>query len=177
MRHLKTITDKDLGMDTPAPEAYETRDTARTVVFDAEGTVASLNVALLYVAKKQYHKLPGGGVEQGETIAQAAEREAEEEIGCTITLVDEMGVVEEYRNGLTMHQTSYCYTAMLQGEKGIPQMTEEEIADGFEVVWLPLDGAIKLLESETGTVEDYEGKFINARELLYLKEAKRAIAE
>ena len=50
------------------------------------------------------------------------------------------------------------------------------MADGFEPVWLSLEEAIKTLESED-SIEDYEGKFIHLRDLIFLKEAKHCIAE
>lgn len=60
------------------------------------------------------------------------------------------------------------------GDKGEPNLTEEEQADGFEITWAEsIDEAIDLLESDHPQV--YEGLFIRERDLTFLKTAKVAI--
>jgi 8-oxo-dGTP diphosphatase len=165
---LKTIRDSDLSLDNPAPATYEERKASRAIVFDKDN-----NIALLHATKKHFHKLPGGGVDEGEGLIEALKREAMEEIGCSIDNIKELAIIEEYRNRIGLHQMSYCYTADLLGEKGTPKLEPDEIADGFETVWLSLDEAIKTIESETN-IDDYEGKFIQVRDLILLREAKRS---
>lgn len=165
MQTFKIIRDKCFGLDTPEPKMWGERKTGRAIIFDK-----NRNVALLHVTKKHYHKLPGGGVEEGENVNEALRREAIEESGCDITNIRELGIIEEYRGRFSEHQTSHCFIADVEGEKKNPDLTPEELENGFEITWLPLEEAIKTLESEVN-VEDYEGKFINARELTFLKEA------
>src|SRR3989338_10481913 len=162
MNLLKTIRDTDIGMGSQTPPNYEKREAARAVVFDKDK-----NVALLNVTKKYYHKLPGGGIEEGENIETALRREVLEEIGCSIEDIRELGIIEEYRNNLKIHQISYCYIADVVGDKGSPNFVGDEIDDGFEPGWMNLEDAIKTLESEID-VEDYEGKFIRMRDLIFL---------
>ena len=57
------------------------------------------------------------------------------------------------------------------GEKGEPQFVADEIEDGFKVEWYPLNEAIKVVQS--GSLSDYQAKFIIERELLFLNEAKK----
>src|SRR3990167_2065115 len=103
MKILKTIRDKDLGLDFQNPSVYEReREAARAIVFDKDN-----NIALLHATNKSYHKLPGGGVEKGEDIIQALKREVLEEIGCEIDSIKELGIIEEYRNKFSLHQLSY----------------------------------------------------------------------
>jgi len=167
---LKTIRDKDLGLPFEDPEAYkQERKAARAIVFDKDN-----NVALLHATNKSYHKLPGGGVEKGEDIIEALNREAMEEIGCEIDNIKELGIVEEYRNKFSLHQLSYCFIANLKGEKGTPHLEADEIEDGFETVWLNIDEAIKIIENEKD-LEHYEGNFITMRDLILLREAKKII--
>lgn len=144
MEILKTIRDNDLDLNFEEPITYEQeRRASRAIVFDKGN-----NVALLHATNKNYHKLPGGGIEEGEDAIQALKREAMEEIGCEIENIKELGIVEEYRNQYSLHQLSYCFTADIKGEKGTPQLEEDEIADGFETVWMNINDAIKVLESE-----------------------------
>lgn len=93
-----------------------------------------------------------------------------EEIGCAVKNVCELGEIEEYRNQWALRQVSYCFLADLDGGKGMPDFEEDEIADGFEPIWMSIENAIKTLEGEV-PVEDYEGKFIQLRDLTLLKEA------
>ena len=73
---------------------YEVRKATRTVLLND-----SNEIALLYVAKDNYHKLPGGGIEEGESIFTALKREVKEEVGANIDILDDIGVIIEYRDG------------------------------------------------------------------------------
>ncbi|QQG52770.1 MAG: NUDIX domain-containing protein [Candidatus Falkowbacteria bacterium] len=168
MKLLKTIQFKDL----PAAELekFEKRAAARAVVFDDDK-----NVALLYVAKHNRHKLPGGGVDAGETIDEALVRECLEEIGCQVEKFAEVGEIVEYRDKWSLENRSFCFLANLVGSKGEPDFTADELANGFEIKWVSFKEAIKLLEADDP--EDYEGKFIKIRDTLFLKEAYEIITQ
>ena len=163
MNILKTIKDEDFGLNNPTPATYRERKASRAIVFDKDK-----KVALLHATKKNFHKLPGGGIEEGENTADALARELLEEIGCSADNIRELGIIEEYRNKFNLHQISYCFLADLVGDKGIPNLEEDEIADGFEPVWMSVKDAIETLESEIN-VQDYEGKFIRLRDLTFLQ--------
>ncbi len=166
MNILKTIRDKDVGSPVVAPEKFRGREASRAIVFDQEK-----KIALLHSTKNHFHKLPGGGVEEGEDIKMALRREVLEEIGCEIENIRELGIIEEYRNKFELHQLSYCFITDLAGEKGTPQLDEGEITEGFVTEWLALDDAITTLETETD-IKDYQGNFIQVRDLVFLREAK-----
>jgi 8-oxo-dGTP pyrophosphatase MutT (NUDIX family) len=164
MQLLKTIEFEKI-----APEElveYRARQAARAVVFDNEG-----KVALLFVSKKNYHKLPGGGIEEGENIEEALRRECREEIGCEIKITGEIGRIIEYRPKWKIRQESFCYSAEVIGGKGEPSFTEGEKELEFSILWTGMDEAIKILEEEKP--EDYQGKFILDRELSFLREVQK----
>ena len=170
MHLLKTIRDSDFNSTIPPPAQYKERHATRAIVFDAQNYIG-----LIYSTKKNYHKLPGGGVEEGEELIDSLKREVMEEIGCHIDTITELGIVEEFRNKFALHQISHCYIAYVLGAKNKPNYEQYEIAEGFEPVWMSLDEAIATLERE-GTVEHYEGKFMQLRDFIVLKEGKKIIS-
>ena len=168
MKVIETIRDQDLGLDFPNPDLYtQEREAVRAIIFDQDN-----NIALLHAAKNNYHKLPGGGVENGEDFVQALRREVMEEVGCEIENIKELGIIEEYRNKFSLHQLSYCFVANVKGEKGIPQLEADEIEEGFETVWLKIDEVVAIIEKEKER-EHYASKFITKRDLIFLREVKK----
>lgn len=158
MKLLHTITDAQPTND------FRTRVAVRAVLLDNQH-----NVPLLFSTRHSYHKLPGGGVETGENYLQALEREILEEIGATVTDISDLGIVEEFRSQFNLKQISYCYTGKVL-TKGKNTLEPDELAEGFEVIWVPLQEAIQRLESDAPI--DYEGPFIKERELVFLKAAR-----
>ncbi len=62
----------------------------------------------------------------------------------------------------------------MRGEKGIPDFTEEEKKNGFEVVWVTFDEALKLISnSKVGNLEG--SLYIVPREVAILDEAKNLL--
>jgi len=144
--------------------AYKVRHAARAVVFDAEGLVA-----LLHATKTHYYKLPGGGMDDGESKEAALKRECLEEIGCDVKILFELGSVLEYRKKYSLKQTSYCYMAEVVGEKGAPHLEPDELAEGFQTVWLPLSEALAKVRESQPTV--YEGPYMVTRDAALIKAA------
>ena len=167
MKLLKIIKHADLFSDHKNEDAeeYKIRKAARAVVFDDEK-----KIAILKVAKHNYHKLPGGGVEKREDLMNALEREMLEEIGCKVTVFGEVGRIIEHRDKWNIKQESFCYLANLVGKKEQPCFTKEETDDGFELMWVSLGRAIEIIEKDNPN--SYDGKFIKVRDLCFLEEAK-----
>ncbi len=165
MNLLKTIRESDVfpeNLAAPKVEKYKERFAARAVVFDQDG-----NVALLYVSKHNYYKLPGGGIEKEENIVEALKRECLEEIGCNVEVKNEIGEILEYRDQHSLKQVSYCYVANVVGPKGEPHFEQGEIDEGFQIVWVSLDKAVELMRQSRSNI--YNGNFIVIRDLALLE--------
>ena len=71
MELLNEIYNKDVtGEQTVTSVGYNLRKASRSILFNNDN-----QIALLYVSKHKYHKLPGGGVENTENIKETLKRE------------------------------------------------------------------------------------------------------
>lgn len=162
MRLLKTINPENVEEKNVFDWAH--RKATRAVVFDDEN-----RIGLLHVKRESYYKLPGGGVEKGESMEVALARECKEELGVEIKVIKEIGSIIEYRAKFKLRQTSYCFLAKTNSEKKDPNFTDEEISSGFEIVWIEPDGALRLLNLKQ--TSHYEGKFVEERDFYFLNKA------
>jgi len=148
-------------------KTYHVREAARAIVVDENSMIA-----LLHVSKKNYYKLPGGGLDDKEDILTALGRECQEEIGCDVEVINEIGSIVEYIKISQLKQISYCYLTKVQGEKGTPHFEESELEDGFKQVWLSYQDAIAALTGSKAT--DFSGSaYIVPRDIFLLEEAKK----
>jgi len=169
MQVLQVLNPENVSQ--PEWEAYPVRKAVRALVFDELN-----NMALLHVTNNQFYKLPGGGMEAGEDNETALQRECQEEIGCAVEILKEIGSIIEYRKFASLQQISFCYLAKLKGKKSIPQYMEDEIADGFRPLWVPFQAAQKLL-TECQAL-DPEGKiYIVPRDTLFVQTAEQFVKE
>ena len=146
---------------------YKIRESSRAVIFDDDK-----NVALLHATKYHYYKLPGGGIEKGEDPVQALRRECLEEIGCDIEITKDLGTILEYRKKFNLKQISNCYVGCVVGDKGISQLTGDEIEEGFETVWLPIEESLEKVKN--GKKEIYEAQYMIARDVIILEKVLSA---
>lgn len=119
----------------------------RGVIFDHKGLVC-----LLYSKKHGWYELPGGAIEGTETREAAFLRECKEESGCEVEIVKDLGVTFEVRFKYDLLVETFCYLARVEGEKGNPDMADDEKELGLEVLWFePTEAAsilAKMVESD-----------------------------
>lgn len=144
MKELVLINPKSVSEEEV--KSYPTREAVRAVVVDDDN-----QIALLYVSKEDYYKLPGGGIEDDEDRETALKRECREEIGCDIEIIEEVGSVIEYREIFHIRQTSYCYLAKVSGQKGTSSYTDDELKKGFTQVWLSFEEALERISQNNAT--------------------------
>lgn len=166
MKLLAEVTDLEAktGVDSfQLEDVYRIRKSARAILLNQDGLVATQ-----YLRTYDYHKLPGGGVDQGETIEEALKREIKEEVGCACNILVPIGIVIEYRAKHEMLHVSYCYSAMVDGEIEATALEAQEIEEGQETQWISIEELERLLKTERP--EKYTGKFIRLRELAFVRE-------
>ena len=143
MEIIKEIFEEDLGIssESTGEVLYKIRKAARALLFDDD------KIAILSAEKIHVHKLPGGGIDQHESVLEALNREILEEAGCAINDVRELGMTLEYRNQFNQLQISYVFTGKT-GEIGLPNFTEKEINEGFKLIWISVEEAMDIMKNK-----------------------------
>lgn len=144
MRLLKSTQNPAINLLT-ARVFY--RRAARAIVLSGE------DILLLYTQKYRDYSLPGGGIDEGESLEAGLVRELKEETGALdIQVLAPFGRYEEfrpwYREGANVvHMESFCYLCRIDtalGERGLgaTRLEAHEIKNGMRPEWLNIHQAI-----------------------------------
>lgn len=169
MQLLEELYERDInGRESGKKEVlYNVRKAVRAAVFNRSG-----KMAMMFVSRDGYHKLPGGGVRRGEDLETALKREIKEETGCEINIRPRsVGAIIEYRDSDALLHISYCYIGDMVGKPGQTTFTQREKIHGFQLEWMDINEAIQVMEEEK--LENYAAQFIRKRDLLFLQRVKR----
>lgn len=134
-------------------------------------------ILLLYTKRYDDYSLPGGGVDEGESLITGMTRELQEETGAqNVRDILEFGIYEEYRpwhkpDFDIMHMISYCYTCTVDEALGETSLEHYEVSNGMTPVWIDLDKAIAHNESVMA-ISDKKGMSIE-RETFLLRLIKK----
>lgn len=172
MKLIAALDQHKLGLfDGTDSEISYTRRAARAVLVDSEN-----RVAVMYFTNTGSHKLPGGGIDEGESVETALRREIREETGYEITDIKELGIVEEDRYYTGMHQTSYCFQAVVTTFVGTA-LTDKELSEGMELHWLDsIEAAIEAVQASALVDEDKSAiglEMMKRREVAILQSATK----
>ncbi|MCH1931201.1 NUDIX hydrolase [Shewanella acanthi] len=144
MRLLKSTQDPAVNLRT-ARVFY--RRAARAIVLSGE------DILLLYTQKYRDYSLPGGGIDDGESLEQGLIREVQEETGALfVEVLSPFGRYIEfrpwYRSGFNVvNMESFCYQCRIDtslGDRGLGETRFEahEIKNGMRPEWINIHRAI-----------------------------------
>ena len=138
MKLLFTLDEKDYTEDMPLVERYGVR-----AIIKQNGKYAMQKSSL------GEYKIPGGGVEDGESYEQALLREVREETGMLVKAetIKEIGEVLEIKEDKKNRGHKYVahslyYECEVQSEMVSPEMTEHELSKGYQLEWVELQHII-----------------------------------
>lgn len=132
---------------TETPKNINRRTAVRAIIIEGEKI-------LLVRSNLGYYKLPGGGVEEGESHAMALIREVAEETGfLNCNVGEKLGITLEQRPDNSAANSCFQMESHhFQCELGDKKMASQallgyELEEGYKPVWVPLQNAIDTNES------------------------------
>lgn len=120
------------GMERPAESRPQNRIAADLIIEHDDRIVL---IKRRYEPFKGIWCLPGGHVEHGEQVADAAVREAKEETGLTVELDQLLGIYDEPGRDPRGPVISIVYSATPQH----PSQELDPATDAADATWFPLD--------------------------------------
>lgn len=141
-----------IGVHNPSIE-YKDRLTVKALIMNDKNQVLIINNGLL----------PGGGVEDNEDNISALRRESIEEVGITISEIEEIGMVIQYRDFINRKYIVHGYAARFVDclSKTNPQNQAEA---EFTYTWYSIDDAINLLNNSIKQMEDMDAALDGANQ-------------
>ncbi len=165
LKLLYEIKHDNIGFPiSKTPVNYVERNSVRSVLLNSNN-----DVAIIYVAKGHYYKLPGGELEAGEDYTESLKRELLEAVGANIETVDSIGIVKAYRDDYEQLEISYAFLCKVVGEIHMPNLTYAENEMDFECQWVPLADALTMISQYMGN--NYMAKFVSVRDTMILNAA------
>ena len=146
------------------------RPTARAIVFDDEGYFYFVRAVRDDIfCKGTIIETAGGGIECGEDLLTAVNREVLEELGADVEVLCKIGVVHDYYNLIHRHNINNYFLCKVINF-GDKNLTQQE-AESFHLSTLKLKFQ-EALEKYKKCLETKLGRLIANREIPILKYAK-----
>ena len=142
MKTILVLDEKNYTEDMPVFERFVVR-----ALIEKDGLFAMQQDA------NGAYKIPGGGMDEGETTIEALMREVQEETGLVIIpeTIQELGEITEIRRDIFEGRLKYIahsmhYACEVEEELVETAMTESEKEKGFHLAWADIDTVIETNE-------------------------------
>lgn len=94
------------------------RINGRAIIIDGEDVLLMFRRKIKNGQIKEYYAIPGGGLEENETIEECVKREIQEEFNIEVEVKEQLGVVEDVKNiGYIYNCSIISGTPILGGEE------------------------------------------------------------
>jgi 8-oxo-dGTP diphosphatase len=144
-------------------EAEHPRVAADVAVFAyRDGAMQVLLVRRRYEPYQSYWALPGGLLDVGETLEEAAVRELREETGVTDTFMEQLATFSEVDRDPRGRVISCCYLALVDAAR----VRLRPGSDAREAVWRPLEPLLERTGRERVLAFDHDTILAYARQRL-----------
>lgn len=140
MNLICKITDKDIGQNYHELNNPRIRIASRGIVVREDGKIAVFNKS-----NKNEYKLPGGGMENNENPEETFKREVLEETGCTVEIVYNLGITEEYKCQSNFKQISNIFVGKVIEDTNHLNVTQKEKDEGARLLWETPQKALELV--------------------------------
>ena len=166
-RKITEIKDEDFGFNSTRIETGKTRFCVRCVLLGKNN-----QICVIKSEKYGYMQLPGGGIENGESIIDGLKREVREEAGVLIKDIKPMGYVLERREDTqNTHEwdryVSFVFSASLDKYVGT-NYVGDEIGEDFKPIWMEVGDFIAEKQKDAKN-KKYSGYFSDKRDLEIVK--------
>lgn len=143
---MKTI---DIYGENRFEQYTEVREACRGIVID------NGRILLTYEVNTDQWFIPGGGLEDKESIRECCVRELAEETGCVVETKEHYLTINEYYEEWLF--VSHYYICEYVGETE-RALTEREMEVGLEPRWIPLNEAIDIFSKHQDYADENEMK-------------------
>ena len=167
MKLICKITDNDIGEKYLELINPKIRLAARGIVVREDGKIAVFNKS-----NKNEYKLPGGGVENNESVDQTFTREVLEETGCVVEIIEELGITEEYKYQNNFKQISNVFVGKVIKDTQQLNVTQKEKDEGARLLWETPERALELIKGCYDKLVDSKYESIYATKFIVLRDSK-----
>lgn len=149
-----------------------TREISRGVILNEKNQIAILKLYSEDIfGIRDCYELPGGGVKESESFIDAFKREAIEEVGFEVEVLDELGDVIDFYNLIQRENHNHYFLGKTTKFLGLKQeQYEQQMIQ--QILWVSIDDAIDIF---THKMFGGVGALVQQRELPVLKLAKSRI--
>lgn len=136
----------DIYHDEYVGSTLKRRIACRGILIDGD------KILLSHEVNKGVFTLPGGGLEQGETLSQCCERELLEETGYIVKVIRHIIEIREYDID-TVHESHHFFCEIVN--RGERKLTDSEADTNLTPEWTDINKSLEIFKEKSGKLGMY----------------------